>query len=152
MLNPYQKNALEITLQSLEQKLLRTHAWLRHAPESGRLTRYRPLPEAMRPELEALIERMLDEIGSLAERFDLQPRVEDLGRAINGEMSVAWADLVDTLSTKLGRYGAVDPALGEALDPAVHRLARWSAQLGQMAARATQPADDEYQEPGAGER
>lgn len=152
MLNPYQKNALEITLQSLERSLLRARASLRHAPEGGRLTRYRPLPEAARPELEALIGRMLEEIDGLAERFELRPRVEDIGRIVNGEMSVAWADLVDTLSVKLGRYGAVDPALGEALDPAVRRLVRWSAQLGKMAARATQPADGGQQQPGAGER
>lgn len=141
MLNPYQKSALAIQLRHLEQALLRARLWLRQAPEDGRLTRYQLAPEAARPRLEALIEQMLSEIGVLAERFELEPRVEDLGRLLNAEMSVAWSDLIDTRSPKLRRFGAVDPGLSDALDPHVDRLARWAGQLGQLAVSEPAPRE-----------
>jgi hypothetical protein len=139
MLNPYQKNALEIQLRQLEQTLVRVRSWLRQVPEDGLLTHYQALPEAARPEIEAVIEQMLAEIGLLVEKFELRPRVVDLRRTLQAEMGVAWSDLIDTLSPKLARYGAVDTDLGESLDPHLRRLVRWSNQLGQLAERAPVP-------------
>lgn len=138
-LNPYQKNALEIELRHLEQALLRARGFIRHPPEDCRLTSYRPISETARLRLEELIDQVLAEIAVLVNRFELQPQVEDLGSYINAAMAQAWADLYDTLSPKLRRYGAVDPALAETLDPHIRSLIRLTYELGQA---AKQPAQE----------
>lgn len=140
MLNSAQKIALEVELRRLERSLRQARQWLRQPPDDHLLTRYRPLPESAGPELEALIEPMLAEIAVLVERFRLAPEVDDLGRDIEAEMASAWAEMTDTLSSKLVRYGPVDPALGEDLDPDLRRLIGWSQALGRAALLATRPA------------
>jgi hypothetical protein len=140
MLNSAQKIALEVELRRLERSLRQARQWLRQPPQDHLLTRYRPLPERAGPELEALIEPMLAEIALLVERFRLAPEVDDLGRDVEAEMTAAWAEMTDTLSPKLVRYGPVDPALGEALDPHLRRLIGRSRALGQAALLSTRPA------------
>ena len=137
MLNSGQKIALEVELRHLERALRQARRWLRQPPEDHLLTRYRPMPETARPELEALIEPMLAEIALLMERFRLAPEVYDLGRDLEAEMAAAWADMTDTLSPKLVRYGAVDPALAEALDPSLRRLIACSHDLARASLRAS---------------
>jgi hypothetical protein len=133
MLNPAQKIALEVELRRVERSLLQARHWLREPPEDGLRTRYRPLPEKTRADLEVLIEQMLAEIAALVERFKLAPEIDDLGRDLETEMVAARAELTDTLSPKLIRYGPVDPALTEALDPHLYLLMGWSHQLGSFA-------------------
>jgi hypothetical protein len=138
-LNPYQKNALEIEMRRLEQALLRARDFLRRPPEDSRLTRYRPISEAAHLGMEELIDQVLAEIAVLVDGFELQPQVEDPGSYLNAVMSQAWADLYDTLSLKLRRYGEVDPALAETLDPHIRRLIRLTYELGHA---ARQPAQE----------
>ncbi len=132
-LNPYQKNALEVEMRQLEMALLQAQQFLRHPPENGLLTYYKPVPDSVRSRLETLIEAILAEIASVAHDFDLQPREEDLGRWIDAEMAVAWADLYDTVSPKLNRYGDVDPALTTTLDPHLRRLIELAQVLSLLA-------------------
>jgi hypothetical protein len=64
----------------------------------------------------------LDEIAQVSREFDLKPSQDDLAAVIGAGMSLMWADLVDTRSTKLNRFGAVDPRLAQQLDPHLDRL------------------------------
>jgi hypothetical protein len=137
MLNSGQKIALEVEMRHLERSLRQARQWLRQPPEDYLLTRHRPFPETAGPELEAIIEPMLAEIAVLKERFRLAPEVDDLGRDLEAEMAAAWADMTDTLSPKLVRYGPVDPALAEALDPSLRRLIAWSHELARASLRAS---------------
>jgi len=132
-LNPYQKNSLEVEMRHLEQALLRARQFIRHVPEDGLLTHYRPVAEEARPRLEVLIEQMLVEIAVVVKKFDLQPRVEDIGTDIYVEMAMAWSDLYDMFSHKLKRYGEVNPALKEALDPHIKQLILLARKTGEVA-------------------
>jgi hypothetical protein len=133
-LNPAQRTALRVELQHLETAL-RTARRLMHAPEQAILTRYQPVPEATRLRLEPFIEQALALVGTLAEQFDLRPEVLRMGRHIEADMAVAWAGLYDTLSAKLSRYGEVDPALADTLDPEVLRLIHLTEAIGLIAMR-----------------
>jgi len=132
-LNPYQKNALEVEMRHLEQALLQAREFMRHMPEDGLLTNYRPVAEENRARLEALIDRMLAEIAVVVKKYDLQPRVEDIGVNIYAEMAGAWSDLYDMFAHKLKRYGHVDPALGETLDPHIKLLINLAREIGEAA-------------------
>jgi len=99
---------------------------------NGRLTRQRPMTPELSAQLARQIEALLAEIAVVAETFELQPQVEDVGQAALAEMTVAWADLHDLDPGKLGRYGVVDPALTETLAPHVQRLIELSDDLIQL--------------------
>lgn len=129
-LNPSQKTSLEVVMRQLETALLRVRQFVQNPPENSLLTHYRPVSEGTRPGLEMMIDQMLAEIAILVHEYDLQPREEDLGRYIDAEMGVAWADLYDTLSPKLRRFGDVDPALETTLDPHIRRLIKLAHTLG----------------------
>lgn len=120
-LNPYQKNSLAVQLRHLEQALRDVRQQMA-APQDGILFKRTGVPKSVRRKLEPLIGQMLAEIALLAERFDLENQVDDLGAVVRAEMAGAWEGLYDTLSPKLARYGDVDPALAETLDPHLQRL------------------------------
>ena len=121
-LNHSQKRALEVQLRNLEQVLFRVGHFIRERPEQGLLTHYIPVPETMRPRFEALIEQMHEEIALLVRQFELQPKAADSRSYINAKMALTWSSLNEMLSSKLKRYGEVDPALSESLDPCLNRL------------------------------
>ena len=121
-LNPSQKRALAVQLRNLEQVLFSVSHFIRERPEEGLLTHYIPVPETIRPRLEALIEQMHEEIALLVKQFELQPKAVDSRSCINAKMALRWSSLNEVLSSKLKRYGEVDPALSESLDPCLNRL------------------------------
>lgn len=132
-LNPYQKQSLQITLQMLEENLRQLQALLPGASQEGILYHYQAAyPAGRREELHALILAGLEEIAALAERFSLPRTQLDPLKSIGGAMSVAWANLIDSGSGKLARFGPVDPALPEHLDPALDRLAGLTLQLSRL--------------------
>ena len=122
VLNDSQKRALEVQLRNLEQVLFRVGHFIRERPEEGLLTHYIPVPETIRPHFEALIEQMHEEIALLVRQFELQPKEVDSRSYINAKMALTWSSLNEVLSSKLKRYGKVDPALSERLDPCLNRL------------------------------
>lgn len=124
LLNSSQRNSLAVVLNGFEKDLREAAVWLRSGGVSGMLyERTLALPPENRAEALALIEQALAEIGRLAAALELRPTAEDLSRRIAAMMSLNWVNLVDVRADKLRRYGAVDPALGEVLDPRVERLA-----------------------------
>ena len=132
-LNPSQKRALAVQLRNLEQVLFRVSHFIREKPEEGLLTHYIPVPETIRPRLEVLIEQMHEEIALLVKQFELQPKAVDSRGCINAKMALTWSSLNEVLSSKLKRYGEVDPALSESLDPCLNRLIDLALRIAEVA-------------------
>jgi hypothetical protein len=133
-LNPSQRLAVTIVLCRFEQELRQTALWLQAPSSSGTLYRTSlALSAEQRAGIAALIEEALRLIAELAERFALSPAEESLANQIAASMSVSWADLVDTRSAKLARYGPAAPALREALDPDIERLAQIALSISTLA-------------------
>jgi hypothetical protein len=132
-LNDSQKRALEVQLRNLEQVLFRVGHFIRERPVEGLLTHYIPVPETIRPHFEALIEQMHEEIALLVRQFELQPKEVDSRSYINAEMALTWSSLNEVLSSKLTRYGEVNPALSESLDPCLNRLITLALQITEVA-------------------
>ena len=131
-LNPSQKRALAVQLRNLEQVLFRVNHLIRERPEEGILTHYIPVPEPIRPRLEALAEQMRVEIALLAKQYELQPKAVDSRSHIKAKMALTWSGLNEVLSSKLKRYGEVDPALSESLDPCLNRLIDLALQIAEV--------------------
>jgi hypothetical protein len=132
-LNDSQKRALEVQLRNLEQVLYRVGHRIRERPEEGLLTHYIPVPETVRRRFEALIEQMHEELAVLIRQFELQPKAVDSRSYINATMALTWSSLNEVLSSKLKRYGEVDPALSESLDPCLNRLIDLALQVAKVA-------------------
>jgi hypothetical protein len=77
-------------------------------------------------------------IDDLMRRFDL-PRttVDDIRRLVAG-LSLSWSQLCDSTSAKLSRFGAIDPALPEALDPDLERLINLVMRMIRLLEQSTQ--------------
>jgi len=121
-LNSGQRTALEIELRLLEDDLRFIRDMIRKPPESGLLTRYRPVDPVRGAKIEKYVDKMAAEISVLVEAFRLQPQTEDVGRIIRAHMASAWSELHDTRVSKLKRYGPVDPGLEKTLEPHILRL------------------------------
>jgi len=123
LLNTPQRNSLTNVLRTLEECLRQAQAWLPGADETGLLYhRSLRLSQEQREVAARIIAMALDEIAQVSREFDLKPSQDDLAAVIGAGMSLMWADLVDTRSTKLNRFGAVDPRLAQQLDPHLDRL------------------------------
>ena len=132
-LNHSQKRALEVQLRNLEQVLFRVGHFIGGRPEKGLLTHYIPVPETIRRRFEALIEQMHEELALLVRQFELQPRAVDSRGYISAKMALTWSSLNEVLSSKLKRYGEVDPALSGSLDPCLNRLSDLALQIAEVA-------------------
>lgn len=78
------------------------------------------------------IEAALAEIASTSELLSLEREEWEAGGLIRSEMSVAWANLLDTQSKKLRGYGDVHPQLAEVLDPHVLLLSNLAIYLANL--------------------
>ncbi|MCG6946718.1 MAG: hypothetical protein LJE87_15405 [Deltaproteobacteria bacterium] len=132
-LNDSQKRALEVQLRNLEQVLYRVGHRIRERPEEGLLTHHIPIPETVRRRFEALIKQMHEELAVLIRQFELQPKAVDSRSYVNATMALTWSSLNEVLSSKLKRYGEVDPALSESLDPCLNRLIDLALQVAEVA-------------------
>ena len=125
LLNTAQRSSLTIGLRAFEMHLRQADAWLRGGEERGILYRRSlDLSPERRAAVRAQIAAALAQIAELAERFDLSATEDDLGATIASLMSVDWANLCDTRSAKLHRYGDVDPRLAGLLDADIDALAQ----------------------------
>jgi len=125
LLNTSQHTSLAVVLRYFERSLRQAEMWLQGEESAGVLYRssLRLSPERRAAAL-AHIPEALEGITRLAERFELPAVAESLASRIAAEMSVNWANLVDTRSAKLRRYGPVDPELYEVLDSEIEHLAQ----------------------------
>jgi hypothetical protein len=107
---------LTIGLRAFEMHLRQADAWLRGEEERGILYRRNiHLPPAQRAAARAQSAAALAQIAVLAERSDRAAAEEDLGAAIDAQLSVDWANLSDGRSAKLRRCGEVDLRLADLL-------------------------------------
>jgi hypothetical protein len=123
LLNMAQRNRILTVLRTLELDLVEAQAALDGVQQEGILFRAElNLPEEHRAAIAAEIEAALSEIAGLARDFRLPATQQNVASKIAAALSVDWADLTDSISGTLGRYGPVDPGLGEVLDARVERL------------------------------
>lgn len=133
LLNAAQRNSLTIGLRAFEMHLRQADAWLQGVVEHGILyERTLSLSPEQHISARAQIVAALERIAVLTERFDLAATEDDLGATIASQMSVDWANLCDTRSDKLRRYGQVDPRLAEFLDADVDALAQLALSLAAL--------------------
>jgi hypothetical protein len=132
-LSPSQKRALVVQLRNLEQVLYSVGHRIRERPQEGLLTHYIPVPETIRRRFEALIEQMHEELALLVRKFELPSKAVDSRRYIKAKMALTWSGLNEVLSSKLKRYGEVDPALSASLDPCLNRLIDLAFEIAEVA-------------------
>jgi hypothetical protein len=130
LLNPYQKNSLRVTLQMLEENLRHTLEWLDGREENGILySRTLNLPKENREQARQRIKAALGSIENLSRKFGLHKESSDAASMLRGELTVSWANLLDTRAKKLVRYGDVHPELASILDSDIQNLAGLALQL-----------------------
>jgi hypothetical protein len=124
LLNAAQRNRITNVLRSLELDLRQARAALNHPSEEGILFRIAPSTPGKRPaRIDGEIEAALDDIAWLARELGLEAREQDLTSKAAASLTVDWADLVDSTSRTLKRYGDVDSRLAEVTDERLERLA-----------------------------
>ena len=132
-LNPSQRRSLTVTLRHFEISLRQALAWLDGKNENGILYRETlSLSEPKRAGMRRMVETALAEIALTSRLFDLKSEQQDAGGLIRSEMSIAWANLLDTQSKKLRGYGDVHPQLEAVLDPHVLQLSNLANQLANL--------------------
>ncbi|MCL4875150.1 MAG: hypothetical protein KJ064_00755 [Anaerolineae bacterium] len=122
LLNPHQRLSLAITLRQVE-KTLRGILNDLATEEQGILYQSRiTLPEDKRLQVKLRVEKALQQIAQLAERFELPRAVYDNTATLRGPLALLRSDLHDVHARKLNRYGDVNPILEAELDPPVDNL------------------------------
>lgn len=133
LLNDYQLNSLLTVLRIFEHNLHQADEWLQGKEESGILyQRQLRLPQGKRNSARRQIAKTLEQINDLAQKLNLPSEKQDPAGLIRGQLTVSWADLMDTRSLKLKRYGEVDPHLPEVLDPSINQLAQAAMALARI--------------------
>jgi hypothetical protein len=133
LLNQSQKNSLATVLRLFEADLRQIEYWLDSPPSEGILYRQElPLIASQRAEARHQINAAKDEIAFLAKKLNLEPEVENLAGLIRGQMSVAWANLVDSQAKKLKRYGKVQAETAQEIDHPIHHLAQIALELASL--------------------
>ena len=133
LLNPSQRRSVTVTVRSFEICLRQALAWLDGKNENGILYRETlTLSAPKRAEMRKTIETALAEIAATSELFALEREEWDASGLIRSEMSVAWANLLDTQSKKLRGYGDVHPQLAYVLDPHVLLLSNLAIYMANL--------------------
>jgi hypothetical protein len=113
-----------------EENLRHTLEWLNGREENGILySRKLNLSEENREQARQEIVAALGSIEKLSLKFDLLKETGDAGSMLRGELSVNWANLLDTRAIKLVRYGGVHPKLASILNSDIQNLAEIALQL-----------------------
>ncbi len=133
LLNPSQKASLATVLRMFEEDLRQASTCLDELQATGILYRRElHLTSPQRAKARERITAALDEISILAEILSLEQEVEDPAGLIRSQMSIAWANLIDTQADKLKRYGEVHPNAASEIDPFIQRLAQAALELAAL--------------------
>jgi hypothetical protein len=84
------------------------------------------------------IQAALEVIEKLGRKFELEKEFESAASILQGNLTVNWANLMDTKSNKLKRYGQVHPQLGDMLDADIQNLAEIALNLSTMLGQSKQ--------------
>lgn len=132
-LNSDQLRSVVIVLRMFEESLRKAENWLNNSQAGGILYQSTLELSAERQTLvRQKIGQALEQIGRLAHELELQPEKINPAGLIRGEMSVCWANLVDSQSARLRRFGAVNPALAQTIDPTMQQLAQLALELATL--------------------
>lgn len=124
ILNPYQKNSIEVTLRSFEQNLVMIRKWLNENDQDRILfSRKNPDTPEQRLEISQKIDAAFSEIAFLKEELNLQTETESLVDYVRGQMSLDWEGLLESRSRKLSRFGKIVPEAASIIDPHIQSLA-----------------------------
>jgi hypothetical protein len=133
MLNFAQRNRVVNVLRSVEMHLLEARAALYEPPKAGILFREAlDISAERRTAIESEIESALSDIAALAGELELPATEQNIANKIAAAFSVDWADLIDSTSSTLRRYGLVDPGLAEVLDARMTRLSERAAAIAHL--------------------
>ena len=121
-LNEYQRSSLQVSLKLLEKMLMEIEVLLNPETEGTLYRRILDIHTDRRSQILAISQDARREIAELATIFDLKREEMPVHQIIVANLSRVWADLEDTRPTTLARYGDVDPALKDTLDPRIDRL------------------------------
>jgi hypothetical protein len=77
-------------------------------------------------------------IAKLSSEFELDKKFQSAASILQGDLTISWANLMDTKSNKLRRYGQVHPELGDALDPDIENLAEIAFNLSTILGQTKQ--------------
>lgn len=114
----------------LEETLRHALEWLDGREENGILYRRKlNIPKESTEQARQQIMTALGVIEKLSYTFDLPKETEDAVAMLRGELSVSWANLLDTRAKKLARYGKAHPDLSGMLDGDIQKLAEIAIQL-----------------------
>jgi hypothetical protein len=133
LLNPYQKASLATVLRMFEENLRQADSWLDGRQTEGILYRQElHLAPRQRTRARKRIAAALADIAALAQEIGLEPEIEDPAGLIRGQMSIAWANLIDSQARKLKRYGEIHPDAAREIDPQIQRLAQVALELASL--------------------
>ncbi len=133
LLNPSQLLSVTIVLRMFEENLRQADRVLNEAETNGILYHKKlELDQLKRQAAQVLINTAYKEIGKLANELGLNPELDNPAGLISGEMSECWANLLDSRSTKLKRFGEVDPTLVYVYDPPINHLAQLALALASI--------------------
>jgi hypothetical protein len=133
VLNPNQQNYLYATLQTFEKALRFADQLLVEGGEDGILYYQKSHLDAEKRQAARIkISQTLQELASFVTQLGFEAREENSDQMIMAQMGASWADLVDSQSSRLKGYGDLDRQAAAVIDPAVNRLARLAAELGEF--------------------
>jgi hypothetical protein len=122
-----------------EENLRHAQEWLEGREENGILYRRKlEMPENKRKQANHIIKTALDLIEKLSAKFELESESQSAAASMQGELTINWANLIDSQANKLRRYGKVHPELGGMLDTNVRNLAEIALQLSAILGKSKQ--------------
>ncbi len=136
ILNPYQRMALKSVLDSFEQSLQYSSSWVGSWKASIASDPDRPLSVDDCQEAMDLIAAARGEIAALRQALKLDAKAPNPCFRIQAEMMVARANLWDSRSKKLERFGHPAPSLAGILDPSLAHLSDLANKLASTFANA----------------
>lgn len=157
MLNDAQHISLRIVMRLIEEKMRAIDRQLANPEEHGLLFEVR---NDITPDTERALRQPIQEvytlIGALKEQFALPLETELASREILKGLPQLWVMLQESDAKGLQRFGAVDPALAQVLDPQICRLARLMLELERIGLGNIEPAShsvgQEWKGPGERQR
>jgi hypothetical protein len=136
VLNEHQRRHFGVLLVGLDEALARIEQLAGSAHDDwGPLTQYTDdLPPRFSSEAKPLIADLRGRILALGARLGTSARQMSRARSIRAMVTSATIRLEDSRARGLRGYGAVDPSVGEQLDPVLDDLIERFRALGRLAA------------------
>lgn len=125
LLNPYQKNALRISLVLVEKGVFELDRVLSSGNHHGILFEIQDdLAEEAKAGIRQLIHEIREILREMKDRFQLDLEIDRNSRAIFGKAPLLWEIVTNTDAGRLRGYGEIDPSLKDLLDPSIERLSQ----------------------------